>query len=115
VLVAPSPKFHCQIDGAPVEVSVNRTDWPTAGDDGLKVKEAVKAVETERVRLVLFEPAVLVTVSVTVFVPAVVYVWLGFCDVEVPPSPKFHSHDVGDPVEVSVNWMAWPAVGVAGL
>jgi hypothetical protein len=46
-------------------------DWPAAGDDGLKVKEAVKAVETERVRLVPFEPEELDTVSVTVFDPAV--------------------------------------------
>jgi hypothetical protein len=55
------------------------------------------------VRLVLFEPDVLDTVSVTVFDPAVEYVWLGFCSVDVVPSPKFHDHDVGVPVEVSVN------------
>jgi hypothetical protein len=27
----------------------------------------------------------------------------GFCVVAVWPSPKFHAHDVGDPVDVSVN------------
>jgi hypothetical protein len=67
------------------------------------LKEAVRAVKTEKLRLVLFEPEVLDTVSVTVFDPAVAYVWLGFCDVEVVPSPKFHCHEVGDPVEVSEN------------
>jgi hypothetical protein len=33
----------------------------------------------------------------------------------VVPSPKFHCQEVGDPVEVSVNCTAWPAVGDAGL
>ena len=43
VLVAPSPKFHCQDVGLPVEVSVNCTAWPGAGEAGLLVKEAVSA------------------------------------------------------------------------
>jgi len=41
VLVAPSPKFHDQEVGLPVEVSVNCTDWPVAGEAGVKLKEAV--------------------------------------------------------------------------
>ncbi|MGA2362179.1 MAG: hypothetical protein ABSG73_06925 [Candidatus Aminicenantales bacterium] len=41
--------------------------------------------------------------------------WLGFWAVEVVPSPKFHSQDVGDPVDVSVNWTVCPAFGDAGL
>ena len=32
------------------------------------------------------------------------YVCAGFWVVAVVPSPKFHSHEVGAPVEVSVNW-----------
>jgi hypothetical protein len=47
-------------------------------------------------------PAALDAVSVTVCVPAA-NVCDGFCTVDVPPSPKFHAHDVGDCVEVSVN------------
>ena len=27
---------------------------------------------------------------------------------------KFHDQDVGEPVEVSVNWTAWPSTGAAG-
>jgi hypothetical protein len=64
---------------------------------------------------VLLEPDALDTVSVTVLDPAVSYAWLGFCNVEVAPSPKFHCHEIGDPVEVSVNPMDWPVVGEAGL
>jgi hypothetical protein len=35
VLVEPSPKFHCQEVGVPVEVSVNWTVCPTLGVAGL--------------------------------------------------------------------------------
>jgi hypothetical protein len=52
--------------------------------------------------LVLVEPALLVTVNDTVLDPVVANVWLGFWEVLVPPSPKFHCHDVGLPVDVSV-------------
>jgi hypothetical protein len=34
-LVVPSPKFHCQIEGLPVDVSVNCTAWPAIGEAGL--------------------------------------------------------------------------------
>jgi hypothetical protein len=33
----------------------------------------------------------------------------------VDPSPKFHCHEVGDPVDVSVNCTVWPATGEVGL
>ena len=56
----------------PVEVSVNWTDCPAAGDVGLYVNEAARATTTVTVRLVLFEPEALVAVRVTVFEPAVV-------------------------------------------
>jgi len=115
VLVPPSPKFHCQEVGVPAEVSVNCMDWPVAGEAGLKVKEAASAVVTVTVRLTLLEPELLVTVKVTVLDPAVVYVWLGFWDVLVPPSPKLHCQEVGLPVDVSVNWTDWPVAGEAGL
>ena len=72
MLVEPSLKSHCQEVGPPVDVSVNCTDRPVAGEAGLKVKEAVSAVATVTVRLTLFEPEPLVAVKVTVFDPAVV-------------------------------------------
>jgi hypothetical protein len=67
------------------------------------VKDAASAATTVTVRLVLFDPEALVAVNVTVFDPAVANVWLGFREVLVPPSPKFHCHEVGLPVDVSVN------------
>jgi hypothetical protein len=106
VLDVPSPKFHCQEVGVPVEVSVNWTDCPTTAEAGLKVKEAVRAVVTVTVRLTLLEPELLVTVRVTVFDPAVVNAWLGFWTLEVDPSPKFHCQEVGFPTEASVNCTA---------
>ncbi|MCG7851115.1 MAG: hypothetical protein MIO92_01190 [Methanosarcinaceae archaeon] len=72
-------------------------------------------VDTVIVRLTLLEPDPFVTASVTVLDPSVENVWLGFCEVLVPPSPKFHCHEVGPPVEVSVNATACPGVGKAGL
>jgi hypothetical protein len=33
----------------------------------------------------------------------------------VVPSPKFQLHDVGLPVDVSVNWIVWLIAGEAGL
>ena len=49
------------------------------------------------------EPFAFVAVRLTVYVPEVTYVCVGFWAVDVPPSPKLHDHDVGVPVEVSVN------------
>jgi hypothetical protein len=47
-------------------------------------------------------------------VPGIVYVWRGFCSVLDPPSPKSQLHEVGDPVEVSVNWTVSGAVPDVG-
>ena len=44
VLVVPSPKLYCQEVGDPVDVSVNCTAWPAAGDKGLYVNDAARAV-----------------------------------------------------------------------
>lgn len=43
------------------------------------------------------------TVSVTVYDPDAVNVWLGFWVTLVAPSPKFHCQSVGIPVEASEN------------
>jgi len=49
-----------------VDVSVNCTACPAAGEAGLKVKDAERAVTTVTVRLALWDPELLVAVSVTV-------------------------------------------------
>ena len=33
----------------------------------------------------------------------------------VVPSPKFQLHDVGLPVDESVNWIVWPTDGAEGV
>jgi hypothetical protein len=114
VLVPPSTKFHCQEMGVPADVSVNWTVCPGTGEAGLKLNEAASAVATVTVLVVLFDPEALFTVMVTVLDPAVVYEWLGFWAVLVPPSPKFHCQEVGVPADVSVNCIAWPAEGKVG-
>lgn len=115
LLVPPSPKFHCHIVGVPTDVSVNWTAWPAVGDVGLKEKEAVKAACIKSERVVFAEPAELATVSFIVFVPDAEKIWTGFCAEEVLPSPKSQSQEVGDPVEVSVNWTDCPAAGEDGV
>jgi hypothetical protein len=47
--------------------------------------------------------------------PTELNVWVGFWVVLVPPSPKVHRQEVGEPVDVSVNCTACPATGDAGL
>ena len=79
------------------------------------MKEAVNAATTVTVRVAVLEPELFVAVNVTVFEPAVVKAWLGFWAVLVPPSPKLHNHEVGLPVEVSVNATDWLTAGEAGL
>jgi len=117
VLVPPSPKLHCHEVGVPAEVSVNCTICPAVGEVGPKLNDAVSvnAGVTVMARLPALDPAALLTVKVTLNMPAVVNVWLGFWDVLVAPSLKFHCQELGPPVDVFVNWTACPAVGVAGL
>lgn len=64
----------------------------------------------------VFEPALFLTISVTVKVPGVKYLCLGFFSVEVVPSPNFQRYEVGVPVDLSVKEMvrgAWPEVTLA--
>jgi hypothetical protein len=114
VLVEPSPKFHCREVGVPVDVSVNCTVWPTVGEFGLKLNDAAGPSSTVSVRVVVLEPVAFETVKVTVLEPAAAKMWLGFWAVLVEPSPKFHSQEVGLPVDTSVNWTAWPGTGLEG-
>jgi hypothetical protein len=60
------------MDGVPIDVSVNCTDWPAAGEEGLNVNEAARAATTVTVLLALCDPEAFVAVRVTVFDPAVV-------------------------------------------
>jgi hypothetical protein len=64
-------KLQDQAVGEPVDVSVNCTDCPAAGEAGVNVKEAATGTATVTVRVVVAEPVPLVAVSVTVFAPAV--------------------------------------------
>ena len=67
VLVAPSPKFHCQDVGLPVEVSVNCTACPGAGEAGLLAKDAVSAEAGATLRswVRVLELALLLAIRVT--------------------------------------------------
>jgi hypothetical protein len=87
-------------------VSVNATAWLTLGEAGLYVKEAASVGEVMTVTtwVALCDDEALLAVKVTAYVPFEAKVWLGFRDVEVPPSLKVQVHDVGVPVDVSVNW-----------
>jgi hypothetical protein len=69
-------------------------------------ESTVMVWETEFVLL----PSALVAVRVTVYDPAVVYTCDGFWALPVLPSPKDQSHDVGEPVDSSVNWTVRGAV-----
>ena len=80
----------------------------------MKLATSAPAPRTVKVLPFEFDPAEFDAVKVTVNDPPDVKVCVGFCVLEVPPSPNAQDHDVGLPVEVSVNWIACPAVGDAG-
>jgi len=75
---------------------------------------AVPPAVTVTVRVIALEPAVSVTVSTTVKVPADAYVWEGASVVAVPPSPNVHDHEVGTPREASLKVTDWPFPGDGG-
>jgi hypothetical protein len=58
------------MEGLPVDVSVNCTDWPVVGEAGLKVNDASRAGITDTNLEAVSEPELFVTVKVTVFDPA---------------------------------------------
>jgi hypothetical protein len=116
----PSPKFHDQLVGTPVVVSVNLTargGWPM---DGVAAKEATGMAGTGGVTVMIWddapEPRALVASSVTVKVPAVRNVWVGLATVTAGlASPKFHEKPVGTPADVSVKVIARGAAPVVGV
>jgi hypothetical protein len=92
--------------GLPEDVSVNTT----VSGAGPLVREALKLAAgaatvtlTQLGVVLVFWPLALLAVSATVYVPAALYVWFGFCWDEVPPSPKLHDQAVGLPEDVSVK------------
>jgi hypothetical protein len=69
LLLPPSPKFQDQLVGLPDDVSVNCTNCPTTGEEGVKLKDAASEAATVRVALDVLEPVLLATVSVTTLGP----------------------------------------------
>jgi hypothetical protein len=67
VLVVLSPKFHSHEVGLPVDVSVNCTACPTAGEVGLKAKDAISVedVATLMIWVTELDPELLPARSVT--------------------------------------------------
>jgi hypothetical protein len=53
--------------------------------------------------VVVLLPAALVTLKLTLYFPAIVYLCTGFFWVEYVLSPKLHFHDVGAPVLLSAK------------
>src|SRR5882762_8418236 len=98
----PSPKLQDQevMVALPfVDRSVKLTESGAPPLVGVPEKSAVGAAgvgatETKSVFVALPGPAELPAVRDTLYVPGAVYVWLGLCAVEVPPSPKVQDHEV---------------------
>jgi hypothetical protein len=90
-----------------VEVSVNRTVSGAVPEITSAVKDTAGAESAVTVmypsRLVVLLPAEFAAVSRTVNVPAPVYVYAGFCPVDVPPSPKFQFQKAGEFEDLSEN------------
>jgi hypothetical protein len=76
------------------------------GELGLYVKDAVRTElgATTTTLVTLLESEALVTTKDTAYEPAAAKAWLGFWSVLVEPSLKFQLHEVGLPLELSVNW-----------
>ena len=121
--VVPSSKLQVYV-GVPVQFVVCALDEkeialprvPVLGALAVHVNEHVGAAVTVRLFVVLFCPALLLTVRRTLYVPPLAYVCVGCCCVEsvVPLASKSHDQDVGLPVLVSVNRMTSPTLGTDG-
>ena len=89
-----SPKFQPQPVMVPVgmvERSVKQVDAPK--QTGLELKLATgKGFTTVTSGIESTHPKLFVTRRVAVYVPAALYVCVGFCCVELLPSPKFQLH-----------------------
>ena len=105
----------------PVDVELNCTGVPShkMGEfEKLTTGNGFTSIVCVAILLTVGHPCAEVTLSVMVYVPGVVYVWEGFCEVEKLPSPKFQFHCVivePDMVLWSVNDTALPTHTWAGL
>jgi hypothetical protein len=61
------------------------------------------------------DPAAFEAVRLTLYVPGLVYVWLGFWALELVPSPKSQLQLVGLSVELSLKETASGALPLVGL
>jgi hypothetical protein len=75
----------------------------------LEDKVTVGFAITTIVWVVELTPAAFDTVKETVYEPAAAYVCVGFCWLDVLPSPKVQAHDEGEFVEKSVNVTVEPS------
>jgi hypothetical protein len=106
--VPPSPNDQTHDVGVLVEESTNWTVRGAFPDSTVEMKDATGLVETVPTTIspalvtVLLPPA-FVAVSVTVYVPAEVYVCTGLCSGDVPPSPNDQAQEVGEFVDESRN------------
>src|SRR5665647_1201128 len=102
-----SPKSQDHEVGLLVLLSVNVTTsgaFPVIGEAEKAGTGGFKRFTTIKLDFVtLLLPAAFVTVKLTVYFPALLYICTGFLSVEVSLSPKFQRYDVGDPLLLSVN------------
>ena len=100
MFVPPSPKLQNQPVTVPVELSVN---WIVRGAlpvVGVALKLAVGPPELTVMVVDCEDDCVpFEMVRVTVKVPALLKVWLGFRSELFPPSPKFHDQELMVPVD----------------
>ena len=89
----PPGNDHCTVV-AFVEVLLNSTVSGSHPVVGVAVNAATGGVASTTVLLLVEVPQILVVVNVTLYVPPVVKVWVGFWSVLVVPSPKFHKKPV---------------------
>src|SRR5664280_1269464 len=108
VAFVPSPKSHSHEVGDPVLWSVKLTlsgAFPVVWDAEKTATGAFTPFETVIYLAFVTEllPIELSTFKLTAYFPASLYMCTGFCCVAFVPSPKRHSHEVGDPVLWSVK------------
>jgi hypothetical protein len=99
----PSPKSQLHAVGEFVDVSVNAAAEPTQAKEGAAKLAAGGASNVSVLLAGVPAPHAFDATSATAYVPFAAYVCVGFCTVEVLPSPKSQLHAVGAFVEASVK------------
>ena len=112
----PTP-WSMKADVPPVLVQVRTVRSPGRTAAGIAKNElttGAATAPTATLRTFDEEPLAFAAVSLTLYEPAAAKACVGLRRVEVPPSPNSQSHDVGLPVERSLNETVWPATGAVG-